>query len=159
MQEKKICTRCKQPKFLVLEFGTKDSKGNGKRGPESRCKPCRVEVDRDRVKRDPVKHKAKCRRTNQRLKNTVFDHYGRVCDCCGEDDIRFLSIDHEDGKGAEHRKEAKCGSGTAFYAWLIRNGFPTGYKTLCISCNIAKGRLGRCPHEDFDVMTMIGACA
>jgi hypothetical protein len=30
---------------------------------------------------------------------------------------------------------------------LITNGFPSGFRTLCHNCNMAKGLYGTCPHE------------
>lgn len=71
------------------------------------------------------------------------------CACCGETNIEFLSIDHINQNGAEHRrtlpKNRRCGSG--FYNWLIKNGFPEGYRVLCLNCNFALGHFGYCPHE------------
>ena len=33
----------------------------------------------------------------------VLDHYGRACSCCGETEPAFLTIDHVNNDGAEHR--------------------------------------------------------
>lgn len=78
-----------------------------------------------------------------RAKAAVFAHYGTSCACCGEGEPRFLTIDHIDNNGAVHKKEIKR---TALYPWLVRNGFPTGFQTLCYNCNCAK-RFGPCPHQ------------
>jgi len=75
----------------------------------------------------------------------VLDRYGGKCKCCGEKDFHFLSIDHIDGGGNQHRK-AIHGGGVVLYAWLIRNKFPGGYQVLCFNCNLAKGIYGVCPH-------------
>jgi len=75
----------------------------------------------------------------------VFNHYGRQCACCGEKEIKFLSIDHIDGKGTKHRKEIKC----RIYGWLVKNNFPKGFQTLCFNCNWGRYRNnGICPHKD-----------
>lgn len=71
------------------------------------------------------------------LRAAVFGHYGTVCACCGGTDQ--LQIDHVNGDGKAHREELK-GLGTyRFYSWLIDNGFPAGYQTLCGPCNSSKG--------------------
>lgn len=76
----------------------------------------------------------------------VIQHYGGKCQCCGEAEIRFLTIDHIGGKGvgANHRK--RIGSGSAIAQWLITNNFPEGFQVLCFNCNCASGIYGVCPH-------------
>jgi hypothetical protein len=73
------------------------------------------------------------------LKQEILTHYGNgkcVCVRCGEDDIKCLSIDHIDGKGAEHRK--KVVSSSNFYRWLKNNDYPEGYQTYCMNCQNLK---------------------
>jgi hypothetical protein len=86
-----------------------------------------------------------------RLKAAVFGHYGDQCVCCGTTDRP--TIDHINGDGRAHRKELyghrpsfeeSRTTGPEFYAWLIRNGFPDGYQTLCLPCNASKGDGARC---------------
>jgi hypothetical protein len=83
------------------------------------------------------------------LREQVYDAYGRSCACCGEATQEFLSIDHVKNDGAEMRKNGTHGSGgTAFYQWLRKNGFPGGFQTLCMNCNVGKHRNGGvCPHK------------
>ena len=83
------------------------------------------------------------------LKTAVFDAYGRVCVCCGEDEPGFLTIDHTENDGAEMRRNGTHGrSGTAFYQWLRKSGFPPNFQTLCYNCNLGKHRNGGvCPHQ------------
>jgi len=72
---------------------------------------------------------------------------GSVCACCGETDIRFLTIDHVDGDGAQHRK--LIGGGGNTYKWLRQNGYPSGFQVLCYNCNMGRYRNGGiCPHND-----------
>lgn len=80
-----------------------------------------------------------------RLKLRVISAYGGKCICCEETELAFLNIDHIDGGGCEHRSEV--GSGTRFYYWLQRNGFPEGFQVLCANCNQAKAHQGVCPHQ------------
>ena len=87
-------------------------------------------------------------------KQRVMDHYGGKCLCCGETGLLFLTIDHVDENGAEHRKEispnfkGKGRSGDLFYRWLEENNYPDGFQTLCFNCNIGKHwNNGVCPHQ------------
>jgi len=66
-----------------------------------------------------------------------------ACVCCGESNYEFLTIDHINGGGKEHKR--KLGGG--FYPWLIKNNYPSGFRTLCMSCNFAYGLFGYCPHK------------
>jgi len=82
-----------------------------------------------------------------RLKVQVFDHYGRACKCCGETRKEFLSMDHVNGGGNKHRREAKLTNSTDLYLWIIRHNFPSDFQVLCHNCNAARGFYGYCPHE------------
>ena len=86
---------------------------------------------------------------NRRLKRLCFDHYGGICQCpgCSEDRIEFLTIDHIDGGGNKHRKEAGINSGTQLYQWLKNHDWPEGYRVLCYNCNNSYGHFGYCPHQ------------
>jgi hypothetical protein len=81
-----------------------------------------------------------------RCKELIFNHYGKVCACCGESNPMFLSIDHINGGGTKQRKEIKREKITT---WLVRNNFPKGFQTLCFNCNWGKHiNHGICPHKD-----------
>ena len=71
----------------------------------------------------------------------VFSHYGRACACCGT--TGQLTIDHVNGGGGGHRRRLRL-HGVWFYRWLIREGFPPGYQTLCRPCNSSKGEGSAC---------------
>lgn len=87
------------------------------------------------------------RRHYRNLQKVVFDHYGAKCACCGENESAFLSIDHKNNDGAEHRK--KIGVGHILFRWIIDNAFPSTLQLLCCNCNIGKHRNGGvCPHEE-----------
>lgn len=86
-----------------------------------------------------------------KLRDDVFGAYGGKCSCCGETERMFLTIDHIDGNGNQHRK-ATLGSfnraGLSTYAWLRQNDYPKGFQCLCQNCNVGKHRnKGICPHK------------
>jgi len=91
------------------------------------------------------------KRYSRVLKTKVISHYGGKCACCGEGRIQFLTIDHVNNDGAEHRKQiSSCKGGSRFYQWLIKNNFPEEPKLqlLCWNCNLAKKIYGICPHQE-----------
>lgn len=97
--------------------------------------------------------KAECEKAARlwrKLREEVFAAYGgKRCSCCGESEPLFLTIDHVSNNGAEMRKNGTHGrSGTAFYQWLRKSGFPSGFQVLCMNCNHGKHRNGgKCPHK------------
>jgi hypothetical protein len=89
------------------------------------------------------------RKVRQKLRHDVLVHYSGglpTCSCCGEKHDEFLSIDHINGGGTDHRR--MIGSSRTIYHWLVNNDFPPGFQVLCMNCNFAKGRAyGNCPHK------------
>lgn len=91
------------------------------------------------------------RQLYQEMKLSILIHYGGnppKCSCCGEDHIEFLTINHINNNGAEHRKSF----GGRNYSWyiyrdIIEKGFPEGYNVLCYNCNCSIGFHGYCPHQ------------
>lgn len=85
------------------------------------------------------------RRYYRKLQSEVFAHYGNCCACCGENEQKFLTLDHKNNDGAAHRRS--IGIGHIFYRWIIGNGFPDTIQLLCNNCNSGKHRNGGvCPH-------------
>lgn len=86
-----------------------------------------------------------------KLKLETFAAYGGVfCSCCGETELDFLTLDHEDGNG---RKVHNGKKGRSLYSWLRARGFPKSpaMRVLCFNCN--SGRQingGICPHNESD---------
>jgi len=82
-----------------------------------------------------------------RIKMEVLKKYGGNsprCACCGETEIKFLTIDHINNDGAKHRKEIKG----KLYQWLYKNKYmPNRFQVLCANCNYAKQWYGQCPHK------------
>lgn len=161
----KQCTKCKQ-QFPLSEF---HSNASMKDGLSHYCKPCAREASANwvrthrheqsertkkwaaanRIRIKTWKHanrdrwRESGRKGHAKLKEKVFDHYGRACACCGEAQEEFLSIDHINNDGAQHKKEIPSG----LYRWLIKNEFPKDFQTLCMNCNWGKRLNGICPHK------------
>ena len=93
------------------------------------------------------KSKEQSRASRLRIKLEVFEAYGGCqCACCGEEHLRFLSIDHINGGGFQHRQEINQ-HGCSFYRWLRKKKFPPGYRVLCMNCQVSYSRDGYCPHQ------------
>jgi hypothetical protein len=109
------------------------------------CATCRKRVTAW-ARSNPADAKASSDNYRRSVRQRTFNHYGWTCACCGEANSGFLTIDHIHGGGNKHRKE--IGGGNVFYAWLIRQGYPEGYQTLCYNCNCGRAHNGGiCPHE------------
>lgn len=111
-------------------------------------------ASRQWVKDNPEKRKEVQKKSNKKTRDTkrlqVMKYYSNEtlqCACCGESIYEFLTINHINNDGAEHRRTV--GSGTAFHYWLVKNNFPEGYQVLCFNCNcgrnITKDKV--CPHK------------
>lgn len=98
------------------------------------CKKC----NHKRIKNGASKLRMRCLRE--------YSSKEPECACCHESHLEFLTIDHIDGGGADHRR--KMGSRN-IYRWLMRNHFPKGFRVLCINCNFSLGKYGYCPHDPF----------
>lgn len=138
----KVCRAC-------LDKGQRRAEARQGRGLCSHCRN-RAVPGKTGCESCLARHRSSTARLNAKYKKAVFDHYGWSCRCCGCDTPEFLGIDHVHGGGTKHRKSLGGKSGTTFYRWLIKQGLPDGYQTLCHNCNMAKGFYGRCPHGDQD---------
>jgi len=85
-----------------------------------------------------------------RLIVRAFNAYGGChCACCGDTRVAFLTLDHIGGGGNRHRKQLRGQKGfTDIYQWLRKQGYPPGFRVLCMNCNWAIGKYGYCPHQD-----------
>jgi len=116
----------------------------------------RPEVKKKKLQRDAEWRKKNRARANElsriskikyerRCKKLVFEHYGNTCACCGESNLKFLSVDHINGGGCKHRKQTKG----KICVWLYKNNFPKGFQILCFNCNWGKHiNGGICPHKE-----------
>lgn len=140
ISEKK-CARCE----IVKPIENFSFNRQHKDGAASWCKECQALYLKEiRHRYLPQKNaSAKVSRANLRLE--VLQYYSGVfpfCECCGEDRIEFLSLDHINGGGSEHKRQVKH-----VYKWIRDNNFPEGFRVLCHNCNQSRGAYGYCPHE------------
>ncbi len=162
---KKTCSLCKKEKE-ISNFSAQKNRYSDKR---SCCKECvsirskkrflikkqDVEYIREMRKRHREWSKVQWNDPNSSLRikydekraferREAIEGYGRVCKCCGESDSRFMTLDHVNDDGKEHRKELRSKSP---YLWAIENGFPDRLQLLCWNCNMGKKIYGTCPHK------------
>lgn len=157
----KTCSRC-----LVLQpFENFHKWTNSKDGYSSHCKECytkyrskkyrdnRIELN-NRVtewrRSNPELSRQVAKNSKHRRKMEALIHYSGsnnpFCACCGEDDPRFLTIDHKNNDGKKERIYSQRYGGLAL--WLRKRGYPDGYQVLCFNCNCGKGAWGGvCPHN------------
>ena len=118
------------------------------------CPACRETKSLDLFSKDKRQvyclacHNQKQKVRSEIRRNEVLAHYSGgfpVCACCSETRVEFLTIDHIENGGTQLRKTVKGHKYITY--WLRREGFPPGYRVLCMNCNHARGRYGRCPHE------------
>lgn len=157
----KRCSRCGEVKPLDEFYRynrSKDKHGTWCKACSNKCRQTRRENHRNEERQvaherylrsgDEIRHYNNNRHLER--KALLVAHYSNntnKCTCCGESEVRFLTIDHINGNGSEHRKSSKCGTGSVFYDWLIKEGMPEGYQVLCYNCNLARARHGICPHQ------------
>src|ERR1039457_2632877 len=138
---------------MPYEDPTSGRAKESKLGTVRRYRATHLEKERERSRaymrawatRDPVGKRAYAVANRRRVRLAVFAAYGGKCACCGESTYEFLTIDHINGGGREHRASIG-GSGSSIYSWLRRNHFPDGFRVLCMNCNFADGKFGGCPH-------------
>ena len=78
------------------------------------------------------------------LRDKAIEKYGSKCVCCGLAEKPFLTFDHVEGGGRQHRKRL---GGFGFLLWMEKNNYPPEIQLLCYNCNGAKRAFGACPHQ------------
>lgn len=88
-------------------------------------------------------NRKRLRDEKRRLLSEAIAAYGGRCECCGETEPMFLTIDHV---RARHSTE---GTGVSMYRELRRAGWPKDdYRLMCFNCNCGRERAGGvCPHR------------
>ena len=106
---------------------------------------CRDYYHEHKEERRDSEH-ARQKEYRQKERRLALEHYGGApskCDCCGETEMMFLTIDHIDGC----KYEDVARSGHHLYRSLRLHNYPDGYRVLCYNCNCSMGNFGYCPHN------------
>lgn len=83
-------------------------------------------------------------KSRAKAKTETIAHYGGECVCCGEKEPAFLTLDHINNDGAEHRRNTSYRS---MMAYARHNGYPPDLQLMCWNCNLGKHiNGGVCPH-------------
>lgn len=106
--------------------------------------PVYLEENREKVaaqqaawyQKNTGRRKAYMKKYRRDLKMEVLSKYGEVCQFCGEAEPEFLTLDHIEGGGNAHRRTLGDNGSMAVYRDLKKQGFPLGYRCLCLNCNV-----------------------
>ena len=104
------------------------------------CKPCNNNYFYNWRLKNPLKAAKIQRRSQQKVRLAALIHYGGgslACVACGFSDERTLTIDHIEGGG---RAERRILGTHHIGALLKKRGYPEGYQTLCMNCQMIKER-------------------
>lgn len=142
MQAKR-CGKCSLTRPLGEFY--KSNQPRHSHGVMPHCKACVKIASRKRYEKNRESILSREARRRRELRAEVISAYGGRCACCGITGTEFLSIDHLEGNGRAHHKEA--GSTKAVYEDVKRAGFPAAYQVLCMNCNCARFVFGVCPHQ------------
>jgi len=154
MTKNKKCSKCKVNDRKILSNGNVcnwcdecQSKQNSKYYKEHKEKVLAKNKKWAEENRQQAYNNNTKSRSKRRMKCIEFYSGGKLeCECCKENHYEFLTIDHIEGGGTQHRKDIGNG-GQALYSWVINNGFPDGFRVLCYNCNSCLGHYGFCPHK------------
>lgn len=136
--------RCADCLVKASERSTRHYRAKSEHERAERIARMRANLDRPGV-RERIKENGKRRRLADRVE--AMNSYGGKCACCGETEVKFLTLDHSNGDGKAHRSELRVGAGSEFYRKLREHGFPDcGLVVLCWNCHMAKDKWGECPH-------------
>lgn len=87
------------------------------------------------------------RARKEKLRGIFIEKMGGQCSCCGENNSRFLTVEHLDNTGKEERQGTY--NPIRMLKRAINGDFEAGL--LCFNCNIGKSiNGGVCPHEEAD---------
>lgn len=151
---KKECRKCLEWLDVSL-FGTFLEKKNKipTRYINSRCKKCASEASCDWGKKNHTRISLKWKNDKQEWLKQIRNAYGNKCNCCGETNPLFLTIDHVNNDGYKARQKNAKGKRQSefsgmYYKQIIKANFPKNLQLLCWNCNCGKHRNGGvCPHK------------
>ncbi len=114
--------------------------------PENKIR--RKETFKKKNPTNPEYNKLASQKYRQKLKSLVINKYGGKCVCCGEEELEFLSIDHINQNGAEHRRSLSRGGGDVYRSIRDEGFIENEYRVMCFNCNWSAYRgNGTCIHK------------
>lgn len=150
-RQKRRCAECKRARRLA------SSRAWRERNLEAARAAGRLR-QKKRLKDDPEayyeRQRALAKARHRRDRMAALERYGGSrCACCGEAHMEFLTLQHGNGDGREHRA-LMCGGrhrnvSGAYVRRLRMAGWPDvpGMHVLCANCHLATDMWGGCPHE------------
>ena len=144
---KKQCSKCKEILDVSVFYRRRARGDNGRMSACISCSSIAKEQWRVSHKKE---HNEQARVYRNKMWDEILDAYGPLCACCGEQNRRFLTLDHVDGGGRKHIESV--GHKTIriqIRAFVRRTGKPdTRYQVLCFNCNCGRSLNGGiCPHK------------
>lgn len=130
------------------------AQGSGEMKKKPNNKTDHTAYQREWRAENPIQVLAARIRSNRRIKEETIKAYGGECYCCGETRLGFLTIDHINNDGQEHRLMITGGkgrNGMNFYSSLRAQGWPDKdiLRVACFNCNLGRQYNGGvCPHKD-----------
>jgi hypothetical protein len=139
------CDACGQEKRIKARDRCDNCYAKWRRAQPGRCAYCGGPLDGEA---GPTHDRCLAQRREiwHTYRDRIFDAYGALCACCGEDCRVMLTIDHVNGGGNDHRRSLGGGNRREILQ-IINAGFPPDYQILCYNCNFARAKNGGvCPH-------------
>ena len=153
-----ICIDC-QKKPSVARKRCTGCYATWRRKQPGRCRYCGGQICQDRPATNGRTHDSCLKRRRElwgEYRLRIINGYGGLCACCGLGDERFLTIDHVNNNGRQHRAELGGGNRRLLLE-IINRRFPPDFQLLCFNCNCAKSTNGGiCPHEEDRQAALIG---
>lgn len=88
---------------------------------------------------------AQARRYSWQRRLKVLELYGGECVCCSESRPEFLTLDHVNGGGKQHRNLFRGGD---TYLLSLLKEKREDIRILCANCHLAYTYRGYCPHGE-----------
>lgn len=121
----------------------------GKNEPSFKRKGCEICL-KEKSKKTCSYSKNNRKKINQYnllIKHHVLEKYGGKCNCCGENEVLFLTIDHINNDGNIERNGIDNYNTISFYLKLKKEEIRNDLQVLCWNCNMGKRiNFGICPH-------------